>query len=232
MAEAAPQASLIPLRSRRAVLAGALGGIGALAATAIGGASRARASAGDPLIIGSESNNAGTANTQLQTNSSVVAFKLLQNGPGTALMGYVTPTTGATRGVYGRTDSPDGDGVQARNTGAHGTGAAIRAFGGQNVGVRATTDNVAAIYGSSDSGEGVLGISYSDAGVYGISTTNYAGFFQGRLRVTQYVDIAEMSPPAAPLFNNARLFVRDNAGKTQLCVKFPDGTFVVIASQP
>ena len=134
--------------SRRAMLAGVLGGIGALAATAIGGVTPTRAAAGASLIIGSESNNAGSANTQLLTNSSVVAFKLLQNGQGTALMGYATPATGATRGVYGRTDSPDGDGIQGRNAAATGGGSAVRAFGGNNFGIRATSDIVAAVYGA------------------------------------------------------------------------------------
>lgn len=168
------------LRSRRAILAGALGGIGALAATVIGGASRAQASAGSPLIIGSSTNNAGSSNTILTTNSSVVAFELIQNGGGTALMGYATPATGPTRGVYGRSNSASGDGVQARNAGAGGTGAALRAFGGNNVGVEATTDvatgralrgftsatsgTAYAIHGRSNSPDGVGVVGYNGAG--------------------------------------------------------------------
>jgi hypothetical protein len=96
--------------------------------------------AGATMIIGSEANNAGSANTQLLTNSSVVAFKLLQNGPGTALMGYTTPITGTTRGVYGRVDSPNGDGVQGRNAGPAGTGAALRGYGGENAGAVLSSD--------------------------------------------------------------------------------------------
>jgi hypothetical protein len=91
--------------------------------------------AGSALIIGSSANNAGTSNTILTTSSSVVAFELLQNGQGTALMGYVTPGSGGTRGVYGRSDSPNGDGVQARNAGAAGTGAALHAYGQANIGI-------------------------------------------------------------------------------------------------
>jgi hypothetical protein len=91
--------------------------------------------AGSALIIGNSANNAGTSNTILTTSSSVVAFELLQNGPGTALMGYVTPGSGGTRGVYGRSDSPNGDGVQARNAGAKGTGAALHAYGQANIGI-------------------------------------------------------------------------------------------------
>jgi hypothetical protein len=167
----APPESRSP--SRRALLAGALGGIGALAATVIGGAPRTQAAAGSPLIIGSQINDAGSADTQLLTNSSVIAFKLLQNGPGTALMGYATPATGGTRGVYGRSDSPDGDGVQARNAGTAGSGAAVRAFGGNNVGVVATSTSLTAVSGTSGSGYGVSGDSSSSVGVYGTSTSSY-----------------------------------------------------------
>jgi len=151
-------------RSRRAVLAAAAGGAAALAA-ALARPARSAAAAGSALIIGSSTNNAGTSNTLLTTSSSVVAFELLQNGPGTALMGYTTPTTGKTRGVYGRTDSPDGDGVQARNgSTTTGIGAAIKAFGGKCTGVWATSDGTA-IYGDSLSGWGVVGSSLSGVGV-------------------------------------------------------------------
>jgi hypothetical protein len=124
--------------------------------------------AGSSLIIGSEANNAGTANTQLLTNSNVVAFKLYQQGPGTALMGYTTPLTGATRGVYGRVDSPNGDGVQARNGAASGgTGAALRAIGGANPGVVATSDGTWAVAGTASAslGVGIYGVAGSPAGV-------------------------------------------------------------------
>jgi hypothetical protein len=142
---AAPLDSPTTLRSRRAVLAAAAGGAAAIAA-AMARPAHAEAAAGSALIIGNQANNAGTSNTVLTTSSSVVAFELIQNGPGTALMGYVTPALGGTRGVYGRSDSPNGDGVQARNAGAAGTGAAIRAFGGNNEGLHATSDTASAVY--------------------------------------------------------------------------------------
>jgi hypothetical protein len=146
------------------------------------------------LIIGSTINNAGTQNTVLTTNSTVAAFELLQNGQGTALMGYVTPATGMTRGVYGRTDSPNGDGVQARNGGAFGTGAAVRALGGSNYGVYATSASHVAVYGETDSfygvhgsalsGNGIIGTSSSGYGVYGSSSSSFAGYFSGPVNVT------------------------------------------------
>lgn len=264
-------------QSRRAVLAGAIGGLAAAAATALGRPDRASAAAGSTMIIGSETNDAGSANTQLLTNSSVVAFKLLQNGPGTALMGYATPATGATRGVYGRTDSPDGYGVQARNAGAAGAGAAIQAIGVNNHGVDATTDdqtnhaihaahnaNGVAVYGTSGGGTGVYGVSSGAPGVSGSSTTgsgvtgqsgtgigvygystsfyavygnsdsSFAGYFDGHVKVTEFVEMTEVpGSPISPAANNARLFVRDNgSGKTQLCVLFPTGAIQVLSTQP
>jgi hypothetical protein len=278
-------------RSRRAMLAGALGGLGAWFAAAAAKAAPTEAAAGSALIVGSEANDAGTANTQLLTNSNVVAFKLLQNGPGTALMGYATPGSGGTRGVYGRTDSPDGDGVQARNAGPAGSGAGMHAFGGNNPGVIAETSalNTPAILATNESGGtgfaagpgiralsgggvvgdihpagaywdaagefagpsgvigastgggyGVLGLSTTAHGVRGVSTdglgvvgksvNNYAGYFEGRVFIDQYLDIDEIATPAAPVSNRARLFARDNAGKTELCVKFPGGNVVVLGT--
>ena len=156
-------------RSRRAVLAATFGAVGAWAANAIGGGHDAQAAAGSALIIGSQTNNAGTSDTQLITNSNTVAFKLLQNAPNTALMGYVTTTanTGGPRGVYGRVDSPNGDGIQGRNAGAAGTGAGMRAFGGNNTGVVASTD--------ATSGVGVDATSPSGIAVRGTTTGNGYG---------------------------------------------------------
>lgn len=128
----------------------------------------AAGAAGANLIIGFEGNDAGASNTQLITNSNVVAFKLLQNGPGTALMGYATPTSGGTRGVYGRTDSPNGDGIQARNAAATGgTGAAISAFGQANVGARIDSDGATGMIVTSGTCTGFL------CGRNGIDTTGY-----------------------------------------------------------
>ena len=177
-------------RSRRAILAAALGGLAATAATALGRPAPASAAAGSPLIIGSESNNAGTANTQLIANSDVVTFKLYQTGPGTALMGYTTTATGTTRGVYGRVDSPNGFGVQGRNAGAAGSGAAIQAIGVNNTGLDATTDTGDyairgfnngsggdGVAGYAMGGHGVFGSSGTYVGVYGAAPDGYAGVY-------------------------------------------------------
>ena len=159
---------------RRSVIAGAVGGVAGLLAGRLGRPDPATAAAGSPLIIGSQTNDAGAADTQLLTSSNVVAFKLLQQGPGTALMGYTDTATGTTRGVYGRVDSPNGDGIQARNAGAAGNGAGLRAYGGANFGIIATTDSgSAAVFGQNNGAgqaRGVTGVG-AYAGLYGSGST-------------------------------------------------------------
>ena len=190
-------------RSRRAMLMGALGGLAGLLGSRLATPDTVTAAAGSNLVIGSQTNNAGTSDTQLTTNSSVIAFKLLQNGPGTGLMGYATDATGATRGVYGRSDSKDGDGVQGRNAGVGGSGAGVRAIGGSNPGVIATgTTGVqgtgtgygvygsgsTGVFGTGDTGVSAIGNMYgvygsaTSYGVVGSATTN-AGYFFGNVHV-------------------------------------------------
>jgi len=55
-----------------------------------------------------------------------------------------------------------------------------------------------------------------------------------RLRqpIITFIEITEMAAPSAPAANNARLFCRDNAGKTELCVMFSDGSVQMIKAQP
>ena len=55
-----------------------------------------------------------------------------------------------------------------------------------------------------------------------------------RLRqpISTFIEITEMAAPAAPAANSARLFCRDNGGKTELCVMFSDGSIQQIKIQP
>jgi hypothetical protein len=182
--EPAALAPAPPARSRRSLLTAALAGLAGLVGGRLGSPDPAAAAVGSPLILGSEANNSGTANTQVLANSNAATFKLLQYGPGTGLFGYALPTSGATRGVYGRVDSPNGDGIQARNAGVAGTGAALRAFGGQNDGIVATTDNFAraAIHGANNGyGQvgciGILGEASGPSGMAVYGTATYCGVF-------------------------------------------------------
>jgi hypothetical protein len=79
---------------------------------------------------------------------------------------------------------------------------------------------------------GVIGETTSGIGVYGIATTGYGVYSSGKVYTTKWYEMAEVSTPAAPLTNRARLFLRDNgSGLTQLCVRFHTGSVKVLATQ-
>jgi hypothetical protein len=82
---------------------------------------------------------------------------------------------------------------------------------------------------------GVYGYANQDSGakgIYGESAKGYAGYFAGKVYMSKFVEMTEISAPAAPISNRARLFVRDNSGKTQLCVRFSgSGSVKVLATQ-
>ena len=56
----------------------------------------------------------------------------------------------------------------------------------------------------------------------------YRYFFEKSLQnqpveLSSYIDLQEMTVPAAGVTNHARLFARDSGGKTQLAAIFPTG---------
>ena len=83
-------------RSRRALLAGVVGGLGAWLVSAAQRAMPAEASAGDPVLAG-RSNSGGGFSTELGANTGMPVFKAVNAGRGDALRGV--STTG--RGVVG-----------------------------------------------------------------------------------------------------------------------------------
>jgi hypothetical protein len=178
-------------RSRRAILAGAIGGLAGLVGSRFASPDRTSAAAGGPVIMGA-ANSAGVTNTSLTTTSSGTALLVTQSGTGTALRGsavgagsiagFFTANNGT--GISGVTGTGGSYGVFAQNNGAAGTAGALRAFGGQNHGVVATTANggkyavyatgangAPAIYGTAIQG-GVRGDGYR--GVMGYTASNGA----------------------------------------------------------
>ena len=190
-----PPVEIVPTdprpRSRRALLVGALGGLGAWAATAIGRPPGALAAAGDNLVIG-EANSSGPAQTILSTYALGASFTLLTTNESTGATGiFGWASSGGpnrTRGVYGRTDSPAGYGVEGRsNAATNGSGAAIHALGGQNNGVDAITGNnfAYAVNGlntttGSNLNEGVAVRGEGHVGVQGVATGNSGVGVHGR----------------------------------------------------
>jgi hypothetical protein len=168
-------------RSRRAILAGAIGGLAGLIAGRLGAPDHASAAAGDPLLIGNTGNNAGISNTTLTTASSGTALLVTQNGTGTALRGsavgvgsiagFFTASYGT--GISGVTGNPGSYGVFGANDGTAGTGGGIRANGHSNHGLVASTTSgsqhaVFAIQsGPSSSGAAVYGDGNANFGVIG-----------------------------------------------------------------
>jgi hypothetical protein len=163
--------------SRRALLAGAVGGIGAWAASALARANPVAAAAGDPIRMG-RTNKASGTNTTLQTTSTGPAYRVNQNGTGVAIRGQ----SAGGNGAYLAAANANKFGVFARNTSATGgAGGAIRAVGGVNIGLYATSSNTAAVVASASNApavsastnvdNAVQGVSSSGVGVAGISTT-------------------------------------------------------------
>lgn len=197
-------------RSRRALLAGALGGFGAITAAALGRKQTVRADAGDPVIIGAL--NTG-GDTRIETNEEHTALFLNSGAIGLNVFG--------------------GEGaVWARSVGE----TALRGISENNFGVWATSQHHHAVFGHSTSDDpgrarGVWGKSRHGQAIYGDSESGWAGYFDGRVFMSRYVDIAEGPTPVRPTANRARLFVRENANNhTQLCVRFPNGNVRVIAT--
>ncbi len=164
-------------RSRRAILAGAIGGLAGLLGVQLAQPNQARAASGDSLIIGNTSNDAGTSNTTLTTASSGTALLITQNGTGTALRGsavgagsiagFFTANNGT--GISGVTGNGGSYGVYAQNNGAAVTGGAMRAAGGNNNGLVATTANAAkaAIVATSSAEDGVAIVATNSSGAAG-----------------------------------------------------------------
>jgi len=88
-----------PKRSRRALLAGALGGLGAWTAAVVAGRSTARASDGDPMIVGDE--HTSSTPTALVSDSADPVLRATSTAAG---MGFTGQSSTGT-GVFGSSDT-------------------------------------------------------------------------------------------------------------------------------
>ena len=110
------------LRSRRALLAGVVGGVGAWLVSAAQRAMPADASAGDPLLAG-RTNSGGGFSTELRANTTKPTFRAIQLGGGAgiraeATTGRAVMATAGGQGTGVWAYSPNHIGVHARS--AHG----------------------------------------------------------------------------------------------------------------
>ena len=229
MASSVPSESMAP--SRRALLAGALGGIGAWAASVVGQARPVRAE-GEIMVVGGTYDTVESTTRLRDTVNGATVFWAHNSLNGTAV----------------RAESKDGFGLVANS----GSKAAVFAtsssalgvigFSGTSTGIQGSSGSLpnprakTGVYGTASvdsSSKGVWGNSAKGHGIHGQADSGWAGYFDGRLFVKKYVELAEIRTPTAPGSNEARLFIRDNGnGRTQLCVRFHTGSVRVLATQP
>src|SRR5262245_10242712 len=147
--------------------AGALLGVGVVAGAA-----------GDFMVVGA-SNNSGASQTILLTTAGGASFTMKNTTNGkTGQFGWSSGVTGAGRGLYGRSDSPDGFGVDAWNSAAAGTGAGLRARADHNVALAVSAaDNTGETVSSGCSTFlcGSTGINSSGGGLFGIGVYGSGG---------------------------------------------------------
>jgi len=199
--------------SRRALLAGALGGLGALAASAIGRPSLTEAHDVDDVLLGG--GNTATATTSITNNSN---------------SNTVLAATSSSSGAAFEGTTTSGDAIQGNSE----SGTAVRGTAGSGFGVKGVS-NAVGVYGSAagtSSSKGVWGETTVGHAIHGTATSGFAGYFAGKVYTTRFHELKEIADPTAPAADKARLFVRDNGlGKTQLCVRFNTGAIRVLATQ-
>jgi len=197
--------------SRRALLAGALGSIGAVAVGAVGRASPVRAE-GEAIVVGGEY-TAATSRTYLENSANGDTVLQASSAGGIGMYGHSTwnigvyGTSDASSGVYGHsstyvgvdgqsgaTDQPAVRGRSSGNStgllgisGPHGgakpkTG--VHGFAAQDSGSRG-------VWGETQTGQGVRGQATSGIGLYGRAwASGHALYVRGRFKAEQISGVA------------------------------------------
>jgi len=203
-----------------------------------------------PLSISQTWNAAGTTFpgfklmiTDTASAAGSLAFQILGGASGTTVLAQLRKDGSLYGGV--------GFATNASLEAYHSVAAALaRTVSLRNmlIGIDATGISWAASYGiwwsSTATGSGDCfsnrdsGISRISAGLLGIGSGS-AGSFAGSLRLTNivgqagYHEMAEITAPAAPTTNNARIYAEDNgSGKTRIMVLFPTGAAQQLAIEP
>jgi hypothetical protein len=172
-------------KSRRAVLAGALGGLGAWAASAVGGASPVRAE-GENIVVGGEYSSAESVTRLRNHANDATVFRAESAISGIGVWGLSNSYTGVI-GTNFATDQPAIAGEALTNsTGVLGySGEATRPAARAKTGVygHATQDSGSrGVWGRSNAGEGVRGQATSGIGGFFTATTGVALQTTGRTK--------------------------------------------------
>lgn len=153
-------------RSRRALLAGALGGIGAVLASAVGRPNRVRAE-GEAMLVGGDYNTATSATILGNSTNTATVFLSQSTAGGIGVYGYSNSSTAV------RAESLSGIGLLATSTSSTAVGGISTSGHGvvggsqSQAGVQGTTSSYIGVYGIASSGDGVNGQSNTGVGVYG-----------------------------------------------------------------
>ena len=161
-----------PARSRRAILAGALGGVAGAVAAALGRPLAVSAAPGDAMIIGADNFGSGLS-TKLNATSSGGALWVTQNGFGSGVRGDSVSGHG---GVFA-TQHGARYGVNASNTTpTGGGGAAVNAAGGNANGLVASTSfaSAYAVKGTQSAASSYTTAIYGEISSTGALQSSYA----------------------------------------------------------
>lgn len=202
--------------SRRAVLIGALSGIGAWAAGTVSGIARVRAADNDPMLVGTAHTGSLPTTLTNSTNNNNV-FKAVSANEGTAIFAEsnlgtgvfancgegvaVFANTNGLEAVVGQSDSDTSAAVRARS-GTNTMTGVLAVSGNGNPPVRTKTgvhgfadqDGTSrGVIGESPAGQGVRGETTTGAALYGTADSGYAVRGSGRLRFDRVSGVARIN---------------------------------------
>lgn len=185
-------------RSRRAILMGALGGLGLSVASALGRTNPVRATDGDAVLVGHT--YSATTTTEIDATGGVIAFTARADSS-FGIYGHSSSNTGVAGnsysgigtsgysstsiGVYGDNSAPDQPAILGQ---ASGISTGVQGYSGYNsspappskTGVFGYSDldsSSRGVQGQSPAGCGVFGLAGNGIGTRGYSSTGAAGYF-------------------------------------------------------
>lgn len=201
---------------------GASGGSTAIGAGASAGTTD---NSGDSTAIGRDAKTNGFGSTAIgagaESNSGVaVGNEAAGTGAGATAVGNLVNAAGDLSAAVGTSSAAPYFADTVMGYGATATSAESTAFG----------QGATAYWKSTALGKGAIADTERSVALGWDANTTANDQLQVGPR---HFEMGEVTEPDAPAANNARVFTRDNgSGKTQLCVRFPTGATIVIATEP